>query len=51
MFKIELETNEVNYVLNCIANRPYNECYPIMNKIMDQVKQQSENVKSDNPTE
>lgn len=35
---IELTTAEINYILNVIAQRPYTECYKLINKISDQIE-------------
>lgn len=39
--KIELENNEVQYLLNILAERPYRECAATIEKIAKQVQNET----------
>jgi len=34
---IKLTIEEIRYILNVIASRPYGECYKLINKISEQI--------------
>ena len=36
--KLELETNEVNFILGILANQPYGEVFNLINKIQQQAE-------------
>ena len=36
--KLELETNEVNYILELLANQPYGKVVQLVNKIQQQAE-------------
>ena len=39
-FKITLTEEEINYVINVIASRPFNECHEILDNIQSQANTQ-----------
>ena len=43
VIKIELSLNEVNYILESIADKPYREVFELISKIKEQAEPQVEN--------
>jgi hypothetical protein len=48
--KLELTLEEVQYIFNCIGDRPMKECEGIINKIRTQVAEQEEPAKEEKLT-
>jgi len=40
MIKLELTQEELQYIMNCVAQRPLAECEQVVNKIRHQVNSQ-----------
>ena len=45
MIELKLNVEEVNIVLNALANRPYGEVYQLVNKISSEGEKQLDNAR------